>query len=293
MSECGVCQSAVRVRVRRPSGAGQLALAKNVVAWENTHTKEQKGEGRCGSMASVPCVQLRADRLTFSTDGQFADDHANVRCALAAGEGVLSLSGSSGAPVVLRGLASPTSASAAVSVGYSTWKAPVRFVTTAPLSVTSPATGVLTAVATGPLTVDASTAEIGDRVLVAGQSSAWQNGIYVVAAAGAVGGDEPDEQLSSLSQHYDWGRLGNIFSEVTDQVKAFLKDNDLSYGKIKSPRAELQCMHNARTPHLAMNASSVYKVVHSEYATRMGRRHVGFEYAVVAAIQGGLITLYA
>ena len=138
-------------------------------------------------MASVPCVQLRADRLTFSTDGQFADDHANVRCALAAGEGVLSLSGSGGAPVVLRGLASPTSASAAVSVGYSTWKAPVRFVTTAPLSVTSPATGVLTAVANGPLTVDASTAEIGDRVLVAGQSSAWQNGIYVVAAAGAVG----------------------------------------------------------------------------------------------------------
>jgi hypothetical protein len=140
-------------------------------------------------MAAVPCVQLRSDRLTFSTDNEFGDDHANVRCALSAGSNVLTLSGGGGARVVLRGLASPTSGSAALSAGYSTWKAPVRFVTTTPLTVTSPSAGLLQSTTNGPLQVDGSTVALGDRILVAGQTGGdqWQNGIYEVTVVGTVG----------------------------------------------------------------------------------------------------------
>jgi hypothetical protein len=140
-------------------------------------------------MAAVPCVQLRSDRLTFSTDNEFGDDHANVRCALSAGSNVLTLSGGGGARVVLRGLASPTSGSAALSAGYSTWKAPVRFVTTTQLTVTSPSAGLLQSTTNGPLQVDGSTVALGDRILVAGQTGGdqWQNGIYEVTVVGAIG----------------------------------------------------------------------------------------------------------
>ena len=47
------------------------------------------------------------------------------------------------------------------------------------------------------------------------------------------------------------------------------------------------------TPHLAINNRGRVQVVRTVYATTIGRRRIGFEYATVAAIQGGLSTSYA
>lgn len=70
--------------------------------------------------------------------------------------------------------------------GADSFKGAVRLVDTANLAGTYLA-GVLTVTATSALTIDSVAAAVGDRVLLAGQSTATQNGIYVVTAIGGSG----------------------------------------------------------------------------------------------------------
>lgn len=75
----------------------------------------------------------------------------------------------------------------------SPWLTPVRLVATSNQSGTynngpsNNGVGATFTYATGALTIDSVTVNVGDRILFAGQSSALQNGIYVCNVAGATG----------------------------------------------------------------------------------------------------------
>jgi hypothetical protein len=69
----------------------------------------------------------------------------------------------------------------------SKFKMPVRLAATANLVATYvPAAKTLTAAANGALTLDGVAAAVGNRVLIIGQSTATQNGVYDVTNAGNV-----------------------------------------------------------------------------------------------------------
>ena len=67
-----------------------------------------------------------------------------------------------------------------------TWKAPVQEAATSALPSNTYSGGVLTATANGALTVDGVAVSLFDRVLVAGEATAANNGIYSVTATGSV-----------------------------------------------------------------------------------------------------------
>lgn len=92
-------------------------------------------------------------------------------------------------------------------------KAPVRVVATANQAGTYAGTPAftLTYTATGPTTIDGEALAVGDRVLLAGQTTAQHNGIYTVTTVGA------GATHTILTRATDF-RQGNINSGVTIAV---------------------------------------------------------------------------
>jgi hypothetical protein len=90
-------------------------------------------------------------------------------------------------------LATPVAATDAATKGYVdasvsglSWKNPVQALSSTNLASTY-AAPVLTASANGALVVDGYTVAVNDRLLLAGQTTKTQNGIYVVTATGNAG----------------------------------------------------------------------------------------------------------
>jgi hypothetical protein len=142
-------------------------------------------------MAAVPTTVLRDVRLDFFTDNNdTSTTSTDLACGLVASADVLELQGASGTTAVrLTGLADATAAGDAISAGYTSWKAPVRYATTAALAAGIYDNGVFTADNDGPLSIGAGpgvTPTQGDRILVKDQggADADQNGIYVVTTVG-------------------------------------------------------------------------------------------------------------
>lgn len=90
-------------------------------------------------------------------------------------------------------------------------KAPVRLVATANLAGTY-AAPTLTLGAAGPLSVDGVQVAVGDRVLLVGQTTATQNGIYEVTDAGNGGPAE-------LERADDFDTSDKVYSGVAITVR--------------------------------------------------------------------------
>lgn len=107
-------------------------------------------------------------------------------------------------------------------------KAPVRVVATANQSGTYTAAPALTFeyTATGPTVIDGVTLAANDRVLLAGQTSAQQNGVYTVTTVGA------GATHTILTRAADF-RQGNVNSGVTIAVNAG-DDHGHSFWKLTS-----------------------------------------------------------
>lgn len=133
--------------------------------------------GPSGDAQTVPVITYNAKgQITAVTTATIND---NTKLPLAGGtmSGNIAMGGSS-----ITGLATPSAASDAATKGYVDsalnglqWKDSATVLSDA--NIADLATGA-------PLTVDGITLIAGDRVLVSGQSTASQNGIYVVDAAG-------------------------------------------------------------------------------------------------------------
>ena len=117
-------------------------------------------------------------------------------------------------------------ASGVPSFGDVAWKAPVAAVRSSALPACTYAAGNLTANANGALpAIDGVTLAAGDRLLVAGQASSYQNGIYTVTSAGsgsstwvltrATDHDEAADMVAGVSVFVAGGTLyaGTVWTE--------------------------------------------------------------------------------
>ena len=92
-------------------------------------------------------------------------------------------------------------------------KMPVRAVSAVDITGTyNPADLTLTITATGELTIDSIALSDGDRILLARQADATQNGVYSVTNAGSAG------TQAVLTRASDFDSSGDIFTGVTVAV---------------------------------------------------------------------------
>jgi hypothetical protein len=194
----------------------------------------------------TPTTVLRDVRLDFFTDNtNTATNSAVLACGLVAStQNVLQLQGASGSAAVrLTGLASPTSATDAISAGYTSWKAPVRAATTTTLMgaavYSNAGAGTITFTAQGPVSIDGVTLSENDRVLVkdesgGGASGAVVNGIYYASTIGV-----PLASSTVLTRAHDFAELLSVAGAVVTVSAGTVNANHVFVVSTNSPSVQV------------------------------------------------------
>jgi hypothetical protein len=139
-----------------------------------------------------------------------------------------------GSGVTVAGLAAPTADAHAATKAYVdqklqgiSWKAPVRVAATSNYAASNSGSGVLTASANGALSLGGiSSFTAADRVLLTAQTTAADNGVYVVTNAGSASAQAVLTRAGDADSSAELQSAAAFVGEGTEANKAYVQTTD-------------------------------------------------------------------